>query len=59
MKFQAKTYKRTGAMIGAILGVLSMLIAISAEKNMLGAILMAAFVCMGTVIGSIMERKYS
>lgn len=59
MNFQAKTYKRLGAMVGAIIGVFSMIIAMCVGKNMLSAILLILFVGIGTFIGSIVEKKYS
>ncbi len=58
MKFQAKTYKRLGAMAGAIVGVFLMIIAVCAEKNMLGAILLIIATVMRTVAGSVVEKKY-
>lgn len=59
MKFEAKTYKRLGAMVGAIIGVLSMIIAMCVDKNMLAAILLILFVGIGIFIGSIVEKKHS
>lgn len=59
MKFQAKTYKRLGAMVGAIAGMFLMIIAVCAGKNMLGALLLLAAIVMGTVVGSGIEKKHS
>lgn len=58
VKFQAKIYKRLGAMVGAIVGVLLMIIAVCAEKNTLGVILLITAIIMGTVVGSVVEKKH-
>ena len=57
MKFEAKTYKRTGAMIGSIIGVLAMIVAVCMEKNVLGAGALILCVCVGVLLGSVMENK--
>lgn len=58
VKFQAKIYKRLGAMVGAIVGVLLMIIAVCAEKNMLGVVLLITAIVIGTVAGSVVEKKH-
>ena len=40
MKFEAKTYRRTGAIAGSIIGVLAMIAAICMDKSILGAVLL-------------------
>lgn len=55
MKFEAKTYKRTGAMVGSIIGVLAMIVAICLEKTILGAGALILCACVGVLVGSVME----
>lgn len=57
MKFEAKTYKRSGAMLGSIVGVVFMMVAVCLHRTVLGAILLIACACIGVVIGSIIENK--
>lgn len=56
MKFEAKTYKRLGAMIGSIIGISTMMIAICMEKNLLGAGFLIFFTGIGVIVGSIAEK---
>lgn len=58
MKFEAKVYKRLGAAIGGIIGVLAMMIAICTGETLMGAILLLAFSCIGFGVGSVLEQKY-
>ena len=57
MKYETKTYKRLGAMIGSIIGVLLMIIAVCLHRTALGAVLLIVCVGMGTIIGDIAENK--
>lgn len=57
MKFEAKTYKRLGAMIGSIIGVIAMIIAVCVSKTLLGAILLILCTVAGIIIGSVLEKK--
>ena len=57
MKYEAKTYKRLGAMTGSIVGVLLMIIAVCIHKTVLGAILLVVCACVGVIIGNITENK--
>ena len=59
MKFEAKAYKRLGAMIGSIIGVFAMIVAICMDKTILGAILLIAGACVGVVVGSVIEKMHS
>ncbi len=56
-RFQAKTYKRLGAMIGGFIGILMMMIAICMGYYWQGAISVLAFIVFGTIMGSLLERK--
>lgn len=58
MKFEAKIYKRIGAMAGSIIGVLAMIVAVCMEKTILGAALLIICVCVGVLVGSMMEKIY-
>ena len=58
MKFEAKAYKRLGAMLGSIIGVFAMLVSICMEKTVLGAILLILGACVGVVVGSVIEKTY-
>ena len=57
MKFEAKQYKRLGAMTGSIIGVLLMIIAVCLKRTVLGAVLLIVCTCIGTVIGNMSEKK--
>lgn len=58
MKFEAKTYKRIGAMVGSIIGVLAMIVAVCMEKTILGAILLIICVCAGVIVGCVIEKRH-
>ena len=58
MKFEAKTYKRVGSMIGGIIGIFAMIIAVCIGRNLVGAGLLILFVCIGVILGSVAEKKY-
>lgn len=58
MKFEAKTYKRIGAMVGSIIGVFAMIVAVCMEKTVLGASLLIICACVGVMIGSVMEKTH-
>ena len=57
MKYEAKTYKRLGAMAGSIVGVLLMIVAVCLHKTVLGAILLVVCACIGVIIGNTIENK--
>ncbi len=57
MKYEAKTYKRLGAMTGSVIGVLLMIVAVCLHKAVLGAILLIVCACIGVIIGNIIENK--
>lgn len=57
MRFQAKLWLRVGAIAGSVTGVLTMLTALSFEKTKLGAVLLAACVGVGSVIGNVVEKR--
>ena len=57
MKFEAKTYRRVGAMFGSMVGVLTMIIAVCMGKNILGTMLLILCICIGFLIGNILEKK--
>ena len=57
MKFEAKTYRRVGAMFGSMVGVLTMIIAVCMGKNILGTMLLILCICIGFLIGNIFEKK--
>ena len=57
MNFEAKTYKRLGAIGGSIIGVLAMIIAVSVGKTIQGALLLILFTCLGIIIGILIEKK--
>ena len=57
MKYETKTYKRLGAMIGSIIGVLLMIIAVCLHKTVLGAVVLTVCAGMGTAIGNIADNK--
>lgn len=56
MSFEAKTYKRIGAMVGSIIGVLAMIVAVCMEKTILGAGLLIICVCIGVIVGNVIEK---
>lgn len=58
MRFEAKTYKRTGAMVGSIIGVLAMMVAVCMEKTILGAGALILCACAGVLVGSIIEKVH-
>ena len=55
--FKTKIYKRLAAMIGSIIGVLAMLVAVCMGKNILGTMLLILCICIGFLIGNILEKK--
>ena len=57
MRFEAKTYKRLGAIMGSIIGVFAMMIAVCVDKTLVGAILLTVCTVIGIIIGSIIEKK--
>ena len=57
MKYEAKTYKRLGAMTGSVMGVLLMIIAVCLNRTVLGAILLLACACIGVLFGNMIEKK--
>lgn len=57
MKFEAKTYRRVGAIIGSIVGFFCMIIGVCMGKNIFGAILLILCSCIGFLIGNILEKK--
>lgn len=59
MRFEAKSYKRLGAMVGSIIGVLLLIVAVSLHRTVLGAVLLIACACTGVVVGNIVENKRS
>lgn len=58
MKFEAKTYKRVGVMIGSIIGIFAMIIAVCMGKNFVGAGLLILCACIGVIWGSAIEKKH-
>ncbi len=58
MNFEAKTYKRLGAIVGSIIGVLAMIIAVSVGSVSVGVVMLIACVCVGFVLGTIMEKRH-
>lgn len=58
MKFEAKTYKRLGAMIGSIIGIIAMIIAVCMDQNVIGAGLLIICACIGVIWGSVTEKKH-
>lgn len=57
MKYKAKIYKRFGAMMGSIIGVLLMIIAVCLYRPVFGAVVMIVCTCIGIVIGNMIEKK--
>ena len=57
MNANAKVYRRLGAMAGSVIGVLLMMLAVCLHKTALGAALLIACACAGTIAGNAIERK--
>lgn len=58
MNFEAKTYKRLGAMIGSIIGVLAMIFTVGVGNVSVGVVMLIVFTCIGFVIGKITEKRH-
>ena len=58
MKFEAKAYKRIGAMVGSIIGVLAMIVAVCMGKTFFAACLLVACACAGVIVGSVLEKAH-
>lgn len=56
MKYEVKVYKRLGALIGSFIGIFAMITAICLKKNLLGAILLIIFACVGLAMGCVLEK---
>ena len=56
--FKVKIYKRLGAMVGGIIGVLAMIVAVCMEKTILGASLLIICICVGIIIGSLIQKTH-
>lgn len=57
MKYEAKSYKRFGAMMGSIIGILLMIIAVCLYRTVFGAVVMIVCTCIGIVVGNMIEKK--
>ena len=58
MNFEAKTYKRLGAIVGSIIGALAMIIAVSVGSVSVGVVMLIACACVGFVLGAIREKRH-
>lgn len=57
IKFEAKIYKRLGAIIGSIIGVFAMIISVCVGENILGAGLLILCACIGVIGGNVIEKR--
>jgi len=56
MNYKPAAGKRLGALIGAIFGVLAMLICIAAGLTLIGAVLLILLTGMGLLVGTTLEK---